>query len=468
MPPETPVEAKGTCFVVMGFGKKTDFQSTPTRLLDLDKTYRNVIKPAAEEAGLKCIRADEIVHSGLIDVPMYEQLLSADVVIADLSTANNNAFYELGVRHALRPYTTIIIAEEQFKLPFDLGHILIRQYKHLGEGIEFDEVVRFRGILKEAIETIIKKQPPDGDSPVYASLKKLKQPVLDDDDKEEEETGQQQDESRGTSQEDKQAVNAETHSVLMGQVEDAQRNGDFESAKTLLSAIKLMRPDDPEVTQRLAIVTYKSEKPTPQQALEAARELLKTLHPENSNDIWTLGLWGTVHEKLWELTNDRAHLDEALRAYERSFNQRRDYFSGIHEAFLRNVRASLSDNRAEAIADFVLAQRLRREVIPICEEWLKSKKPPEGNSEQAKRALKSYLEEKSWVLRTMAEAYMGTGDEAKAQEFFDEAEAVVQQLIASGYKSFKLDSMRSTTKEKRAELQALLADSPLKYIKTDA
>ena len=101
---------KGTCFVVMGFGKKTDFETG--RVLDLDQSYHNLIKPAVEAAGLKCIRADEIVHSGLIDVPMYEQLLKADVVVADISTSNRNALYELGVRHALRPYTTVIIAEE--------------------------------------------------------------------------------------------------------------------------------------------------------------------------------------------------------------------------------------------------------------------------------------------------------------------------------------------------------------------
>src|SRR5262245_56910730 len=49
-----------SCFVVMGFGKKTDFETG--RTLDLDKSYKNVIKPAVEAAGLTCIRADEIVH----------------------------------------------------------------------------------------------------------------------------------------------------------------------------------------------------------------------------------------------------------------------------------------------------------------------------------------------------------------------------------------------------------------------
>ena len=133
-----PEKTGKTCFVVMGFGKKTDFETG--RTLDLDKSYRNIIKPAVEAAGLRCIRADEIVHSGLIDVPMYEQLLNANVVVADLSTSNKNAFYELGVRHALRPYTTVVIAEDGIKtFPFDLNHVAVRRYHHLGEDIGYDE-----------------------------------------------------------------------------------------------------------------------------------------------------------------------------------------------------------------------------------------------------------------------------------------------------------------------------------------
>ena len=122
-----------TCFVVMGFGKKTDY--TKPKTFDLDKTYKGIIKPAAEKAGLECVRADEIVHAGNINVPMYEQLLKADVVVADVSTYNCNAFYELGVRHALRPYTTIVISEDGLTFPFDVGQIAIRKYHHLGEAL---------------------------------------------------------------------------------------------------------------------------------------------------------------------------------------------------------------------------------------------------------------------------------------------------------------------------------------------
>src|SRR5437763_6253966 len=162
-------EAKKTCFVVMGFGKKTDFETG--RVLDLDKSYKNMIKPAVEAAGLTCIRADEIVHSGMIDVPMYEQLLNADVVVADLSTSNKNALYELGVRHALRPFTTIVVAEDGIKaFPFDVNRVLIRQYHHLGEDIGFGEVKRFSEQLTNAIREIMSKDPRDKDSPIYSVI----------------------------------------------------------------------------------------------------------------------------------------------------------------------------------------------------------------------------------------------------------------------------------------------------------
>ena len=100
---------KPSCFVVMGFREKTDPISGKT--FDLDKSYRILIKPAVEAAGATCVRADEIVHAEVIDVPMYEQLLEADLVVADLSTLNANAFFELGVRYALRPRATVAIAE---------------------------------------------------------------------------------------------------------------------------------------------------------------------------------------------------------------------------------------------------------------------------------------------------------------------------------------------------------------------
>ena len=64
-------EGKKTCFVVMGFHEKTDYKAS--RVLDLDKTYKHIIKKAVIDAGLECIRADEIVHAGTIDVPIIQE-----------------------------------------------------------------------------------------------------------------------------------------------------------------------------------------------------------------------------------------------------------------------------------------------------------------------------------------------------------------------------------------------------------
>ncbi len=138
-------EKQKRCFVVMGFGIKTDLATG--RELNLDKSYKLLIKPVVEGKGLVCIRADEILHSGNIDMSMYQELLKADVVIADLSTANLNAIYELGIRHALRPQSTIVISEDKLAYPFDINHIKIKKYKLLSDGIDYDEVESFVATL---------------------------------------------------------------------------------------------------------------------------------------------------------------------------------------------------------------------------------------------------------------------------------------------------------------------------------
>jgi hypothetical protein len=431
----------------MGFGKKTDFLTG--RVLDLDKTYKNIIQPAVEAAGLKCMRADEIVHSGLIDLPMYEQLLNAEVVVADLSTSNATALYELGVRHALRPYTTVVIAEDGFRaFPFDVNHVPVRLYRHLGEGIEFTEVMRFREELTAAIVKMLSGPGPrQPDSPVYAGLPGLNPPTFHPT-----ATGETTPESA-----DKSASTASslTQDVLMQAADVAQKNGDFQAAKKMFTAIRQMTktegPEDPHLIQRLALVTYKSRYPSEQAALEEARDLLLVIDPVTSNDTETLGLWGSVHKRLWDLTKDPTNLDVAVRAYERGFYLRNDYYNGINFAFLLNVRATHTADRAEAVADFVQARRVRKEVISICEQWLASNPAPDEKA--GAEAKEQYLQSKYWVLASMAEAYVGVADEARAQATMAEADSTSTPSW-----------MTSSTREQLDVLRRLLADSPLKSL----
>lgn len=485
MGPQESIANKPTCFVVMGFGKKTDFETG--KVFDLDKSYRNMIKPAVEAAGLVCIRADEIVHSGLIDVPMYEQLLNADVVVADLSTSNKNAFYELGVRHALRPFTTIIIAEDGIKtFPFDVNHIAVRQYHHLGEDIGFDEVMRFRKLLTDAIVSIQEKNPHDKDSPVYTFINGLTPPAIAviqatiqaavDNNKANNALGitEKYASLAGSGASSNEDLNeAITHSVLMQQVDEAQNKGDWATAKALLTVVRQMikdevkrkqematvpvmaQPEDPYLLQRLALITYKSKLPTEKEALLEADNLLHSLNPSVSNDTETLGLWGSVHKRLHELTNEANYLDEAIRAYERGFYIKNDYYNGINFAFLLNARAVNATDRAEAITDFVCAQRTRKEVLEICEQLLKQYKMPDKDACPAK-AMADYLNGWYWIKATMAEANLGLDDEVKANE-----------ILAEAYGKAPYTWMKTSTEEQLAKLKLMLEKSPLQYIKED-
>jgi len=426
---------RGVCFVVMGFGKKTDFESG--RTLDLDKTYKNIIKPAVEAARLKCVRADEIVHSGLIDLPMYEQLLTADVVIADLSTSNKNALYELGVRHALRPHTTIVIAEDGMKaFPFDVNHVMVRQYHHLGEDIGYSEVIRFRDQLTQAINEILDSNPRKNDSPIYTILHGLTPPLL-------------AEQTRGigpTAATSGRSGSAPSYNILMEQVDEAEDRGDFLESRSLLGEIRRMlqaadpkRAEDPTLVQRHAFATYKSEYPSRMEAYLEAAEILIVLNPETSNDPETLGLWGAIQKRFWNETHDRPYLDQAVRAYSRGFYLRNDYYNGINYAYLLNVRGLNAATRAEAIADFVEAARIRREVISICEALLETEQVSE--------------EKHYWVRVTMAEAYLGLEDEENCKRKLEEAEA---------FSPFEW--MRKTTDRRLEAVRGFLDQSPLKEL----
>lgn len=397
------------CFVIQGFGKKTDY--TDGRVLDLDASYE-IIKMAVESAGLECVRADEIVHSGTIDVPMYERLFSADLVIADLSTYNVNAAFELGVRYALRPHTTIVVAEEQFKNPFDMSHIVIRRYKHLGDEIGFKEANRLMMDLKTAIDKIINN--PTIDSPVYTYLPHLLPPEAARQAAQAfaAQTSAPQAESSSSPAADIIGEDNPSAKAMLDVSMEKITTGDFAAARVLLEEVKKLRPQDSFVLQQLALATYKSKQPTVVEALKAACGVLKELAPQTSNNPETLGLWGAINKRLWEECGNPECLAESISAYERGFYLKQDHYNGINLAYLLNLRAlqSLqSGNRDEAIADFVLANRTRKEVI-------RHASPLADNLEN--------INNRYWVIATLYEAAVGLGDEQAIADWEAKAKAM--------------------------------------------
>ncbi|HZI53354.1 MAG TPA: tetratricopeptide repeat-containing protein, partial [Chitinophagaceae bacterium] len=370
------------CFVVMGFGTKTDYATG--RKLDLNKSYRLLIKPVVEEKDLTCIRADELRHSGSIDVPMYRELLKADVVIADLSTANANAFYELGIRHALRPHTTIVISEDKMAYPFDLNHVKITSYTHLGEGIEYEEVERFRKVLGETLQAVLDRKEPD--SPVYTYLDGLTPPILEEQvraiNNPFAESGEHEDDGEVEVLKRKPVVKVnKTLALLIEQGEAAIDHKEFSKAKKLFDSALLIGADshdgllinnNPYLIQRLALATYKSQKPDAITALKEALNLLGQLDLEHTNDPETVTIAGAIEKKYFELGQGDEHLSNAILFFQRGYYLLNNRYNCINLAYMQNCRAnsSLCTTKEEQIADMVYASHTRRRVLQICDKEL--------------------------------------------------------------------------------------------------
>ena len=98
---------KPHAFIAMPFGTKSGPDgATP---IQFDEVLAQLLQPALERAGVEVFRADEEVLAGDIRIDMFQELLVADLVVADLSIANPNVWYELGVRHALRARGVVLV-----------------------------------------------------------------------------------------------------------------------------------------------------------------------------------------------------------------------------------------------------------------------------------------------------------------------------------------------------------------------
>jgi hypothetical protein len=81
--------------------------------------YADVIAPVAKEMGFYPYRAKDLYRPGIILQDIVQGLVESDVVIAEITPANPNVFYELGYAHA-KGKPTILLAERSSELPFDV------------------------------------------------------------------------------------------------------------------------------------------------------------------------------------------------------------------------------------------------------------------------------------------------------------------------------------------------------------
>lgn len=87
-----------------------------------------------------------MANSGLITKTIIEQIISADLVIADLTGNNPNVFYELAIRHSYRK-PAIQIIKGDIEIPFDVSNM---------RTISYDTTLSGANLAKKEIEAMLK------------------------------------------------------------------------------------------------------------------------------------------------------------------------------------------------------------------------------------------------------------------------------------------------------------------------
>lgn len=114
-----------------------------------DDVLKYIIDPVCEKYGYSVIRADKMSNSGLITKAIIEQIISSDLVIADLTGSNPNVFYELAIRHSYRK-PAIQIVRGAVEIPFDVANVRTVSYETTLAGVE--EAKKEIGSMMESIE----------------------------------------------------------------------------------------------------------------------------------------------------------------------------------------------------------------------------------------------------------------------------------------------------------------------------
>lgn len=156
-------------FIIRPFGKKTDGKGNE---IDFDAVANELIGPALEAVGAEGRETLDIVKSGNIRIDMFRRLLTADVVVADLSIHNANVFYELGIRHALREHGTLMMRCRADAFPFDLQTDRYVTYDRNDPKATLPLLIASLRAIREEQE----KDYTAKDSPVFASLPNLTEP----------------------------------------------------------------------------------------------------------------------------------------------------------------------------------------------------------------------------------------------------------------------------------------------------
>jgi MAP3K TRAFs-binding domain len=331
----------------MPFGVKPDGHGGS---VDFDAIYNDLLVRAIRDAGFDPLRADQEIVGGIIHKPMYERLILADYAIADLTTANANVFYELGVRHAVRPYSTVLVSADVKRVPFDLAPDRVLPYALDGAGRPANPAQDREAIVK-ALEGA---REAATDSPVFQLIGDLPRPEID---RLKTDVFRQEAEYSAAAKERLAAARADGADKLraveaeLGPLEDVEAGvlvdlllsyratNAWEDMTRLVEAM-------PEPVRRTLLVReqYGFGLNRAGRSQDAERVLLAVVEDHGPSSE-TLGLLGRVYKDRWEaeragsVLKARGHLDKAIDAYRRGFEADwRDAYPGVNAVTLMEIR----------------------------------------------------------------------------------------------------------------------------------
>jgi tetratricopeptide (TPR) repeat protein len=402
------------CFVLMPFGRKPDVSGN---LIDFDAVYRDLIAPAVREAGLEPIRADEEMSGGLIHKPMFERLIFCKYAVADLTTANANVFYELGVRHAVRGWSTVLLfSKGGSQLPFDVAPLRALPYTLTPEGAPADVPA-----LKQALVERLRKAQADAarkpvdDSPLYTLVDGYPKGI------DHSRTDVFRDQVRYAVEQKKRLAAARKEGIEALRAVEASL-GDLAKIETGVIIDLFLSYRGAKAWKEMLALVEKMPEPLTATILvreqwafalnrdgrgEEAERVLRELIEERGPSSETYGLLGRVYKDRWEAAlkagetfKARGVLEKAIDAYRKGFEADwRDAYPGINAVTLMEVKEP-PDPR-------------REEILPVV-RYAVERKIAAGNPDY-------------WDYATRLELALLAKDEAKAGEALADALARVRE-----------------------------------------
>ena len=325
------------CFVVMGYGNRPDLSSG--KKINLDKVYQEIIKPVVTDCGYECIRGDEVLDSGLIDESMYYGILESDLVVADISTLNPNAIYELGVRHGVRKFRTIIMMEAGDKFFFDLNHSRTLTYTYLRKKNGFEvEAARVREKLKGIIENIEANKQID--SPLYKFVNDLQEP--------------QRAETKNSRKKNSKPIFERIKDAI-----NLRRKEQYAESLTLFEGLSKDIPSDPYFKQQMALCIYKQDESSVD-CLDKAYSILEPM--SDTIDPETNGLIGAIFKRRFEITHSIEDINKAILSYKKAYSIYGDNYTGENYAYCLMKKSSSCDSKEEMDELKIMSKYTYREI----------------------------------------------------------------------------------------------------------